>query len=218
MDLYASTQRLIYETENTLLLRLESAKGQEQEFSQIQTQIQNNVDTIKQNCAQLDKHASRVEPTRRRTEKQKVEQLRFTIQSITTSLGSAERRHENDMQRRQERDSLINRKFTANSTAAEINIGINEMESKHHTRLQGAHHGIDEIIGQGSALLETLQQDSATLKKVKTGMLNILNTLGLSGTVMRLIDKRTTQDKFLLYGLMLVSVLIMYGAWRYFRG
>jgi len=218
MDLYTQTQRLLHETENSLLLRLESAKGQAREFSQVQQHIQRNIDAINQNCAQLEKYASRVDMNRRRSEKQKVEQLRFTVQSIMTSLGSAERRHENDMTRARERDDLINRKFTANSNAAEYSIGINQVEGKHNERLGQAHSDLDNIIGQGVQILENLQADSALLKGVKTKMLNIANVLGLSDTVMRLINKRTTQDKFLLYGLMIVSTLIMYGGWRYFRG
>merc|ERR1712110_322408 len=207
-----------HETENSLLLRLESARGNASEFRQIQQQINENVNIIEQNCSQLEMSANKVAPQRRRQERQKVEQLRFTIQSINTSLSSAERRHENELERQRGREDLLSRRYTANDNSANIGIDIGNREAAHQGRLQGAHQEMDAIINQGYEVLENLSHDTQVLKGAKTKMLNVLNTLGLSNTVMRLIDKRTTQDKFLLYGLMIVSALIMYGAFKYLSG
>lgn len=40
-------------------------------------------------------------------------------------------------------------------------------------------------------------------------MLDVANMLGLSNTVMRLIEKRATQDKFIMIGGMLVTCIVM---------
>merc|ERR1712160_195881 len=108
------TQRLIHNTENGLLLRLESARGNSTEFSQILSEINNNINSIEENCSQMEQAASKVAPQRRRQEKQRVQQLRFTIQSITTSLSSAERRHDNEVERQRGREDLLSRRYTAN--------------------------------------------------------------------------------------------------------
>jgi Golgi SNAP receptor complex protein 2 len=42
------------------------------------------------------------------------------------------------------------------------------------------------------------------------------NTLGLTGTVMRLIERRTAQDKIILFAGMVVTCIIMYLIWKYF--
>jgi Golgi SNAP receptor complex protein 2 len=47
-------------------------------------------------------------------------------------------------------------------------------------------------------------------------MLNFLNTLGLSNTVMNFIERRAYQDKFVLYGGMIVTVSIMFLLYMYF--
>ena len=47
-------------------------------------------------------------------------------------------------------------------------------------------------------------------------MLDIVNKLGLTNTVMRLIEKRTYQDKFILFGGMIVTCVIMFLLWKYF--
>lgn len=218
MDLHTQTQRLIHNTENGLLLRLESARGNSTEFSQILSEINNNINSIEENCSQMEQAAAKVAPQRRRQEKQRVQQLRFTIQSITTSLSSAERRHDNELERQRGREDLLSRRYTANDNTANIGIDIGNREAQHANKLGRAHGEMDRIIDQGHQVLENLNRDTHVLKGAKTKMLNVLNTLGLSNTVMRLIDKRTTQDKFLLYGLMIVSALIMYGAFRYFSG
>ena len=160
MDLYTQTQRTIYETENSLLLRLESARGNQQEFSQIQAQINQNISTIEQNCEQLEISAKKVAPQRRRHEKQKVEQLRFTVSSINTSLRSAERRHENTMEKERGREDLLNRRYTANDNSTNIGIDIGNKEVAHANKLGQAHRDMDAIINQGYQVLENLNHDT----------------------------------------------------------
>jgi len=216
MDLYTITQRLVNETENSLLLKLDGSQGNEKEFSNVRSRIESNLGKINDNIQTLEIQASKVPAQRRRTEKQRIEQIKFTIQSINTSLRSAERRHTSNLERARDRENLLNKRYTANSEQTEVSIGIQAMEAKHHSKLQQSHNDIDNIIAQGQQVYDNLVQDSQMFKRAKTKMLNVANTLGMSNTVMRLIEKRTTQDKFLLYGLMFGSALIMYAFWRYF--
>lgn len=46
-------------------------------------------------------------------------------------------------------------------------------------------------------------------------MLDVANMLGLSNTVMRLIEKRATQDKFIMVGGMLVTCIVMFLVVKY---
>ena len=48
------------------------------------------------------------------------------------------------------------------------------------------------------------------LQRAKKKLLDIFNTLGLSNTVMRLIERRAFEDKFILWGGMAVTLFIMY--------
>jgi len=215
MDLYPDTARLVDATENTLLLRLESSKGQDNDFQKILEEINKNLDTINLNCDTLQSKSNKVPLNRRQLERSKIEQLKFRVQTIKTSLRSAERRHKSDLERAQERSNLLNRRYTANDNQVELEVTTNAREARHNTKLLQSHNDIDQIIGQGQAIYDDLKKDSAMFKKTKTKMLSILNTMGLSNTLMRLIDKRTSQDRWLLYGMMLVSVLIMYCFWKY---
>lgn len=46
-------------------------------------------------------------------------------------------------------------------------------------------------------------------------MLDVANMLGLSNTVMRLIEKRATQDKFIMMGGMLITCVVMFLVVKY---
>ena len=60
-----------------------------------------------------------------------------------------------------------------------------------------------------------LREQRSTLKGAHRKILDIANTLGLSNTVMRLIERRTYQDRFILYGGMITTCLIMFILWKY---
>ena len=86
----------------------------------------------------------------------------------------------------------------------------------HNTKLNDAHRGMDELLVSGSGVLQNLREQRVSLKGVQRKVLDIAKTLGLSNTVLRLIERRTYQDKFILYGGMIVCCVIMYLVWRYF--
>ena len=87
---------------------------------------------------------------------------------------------------------------------------------QHNSKLTDAHKGMDELLVSGGSVLSNLREQRVTLKGAHKKILDIANTLGLSNTVLRLIERRTTQDKFILYGGMILSVIIMFLIWKYF--
>jgi len=79
-----------------------------------------------------------------------------------------------------------------------------------------AHRGIDDLLGSGHTILDSLRGQRSTLKSAHKKVLDVMNTLGLSNTVMRLIERRTYQDKFILYGGMIFTCIVMFLAVKYF--
>lgn len=109
-----------------------------------------------------------------------------------------------------ERDALMATSFMPNDTT--INV---DAELQHHQQLNGAHRGMDEMLFTGSNVLSSLRSQRMTLKGAHKKMLDVANTLGLSNTVMRLIERRSTQDRYVLFIGMAVTVIIMLLVWRY---
>lgn len=106
-----------------------------------------------------------------------------------------------------ERTALLSRKFTPNEQDTSIEM---DHALRHNTQLQNSHRGLDDLLVAGSSVLGSLREQSVTLKGTQKKILDIANMLGLSNTVMRLIEKRTSQDKIILFVGIFVIVLIMY--------
>ena len=87
---------------------------------------------------------------------------------------------------------------------------------QHHTKLHDSHRHLDDLISHGGGVLSGLRDQRLTLKGAHKKILDISNTLGLSNTVMRLIERRTSQDKLLMFVLMAVCLVLMYCVWKYF--
>ena len=71
------------------------------------------------------------------------------------------------------------------------------------------------MLNTSSAILGNLREQGGTLKGAKKKVLDVMTYLGLSNTVLRLIEKRTYQDKFIFYGGMIICCVIMLLVWRY---
>lgn len=111
-----------------------------------------------------------------------------------------------------EREALMSRSFRANDdTSIQMDQALT-----HNSKLNDAHRGVDELLVNGTSILGNLREQRVSLKGVQKKMLDIANTLGLSNTVMRLIERRTYQDKFILYGGMIITCVVMFLVWRYF--
>ena len=118
-------------------------------------------------------------------------------------------------QREQEdrdREALLTRRFERND--ADTTIAM-DAALHHNTKLNDANRDMDNLLGHGSSILSSLKEQRITLKNAHKRILDIANTLGLSNTVMRFIERRTTQDKYILYTGMLVTCIIMFLAWKY---
>lgn len=91
-------------------------------------------------------------------------------------------------------------------------------DEQHDARLGQASMEMGSVIGQARATLGALRDQGTTMKGTKRRLLDIATTLGLSNTLMRLIEQRTAQDKIVLWGGMLVTLVAMYFIWSYFKG
>ena len=76
-------------------------------------------------------------------------------------------------------------------------------------RLFRSHREIDDMLSQGSDTLSSLRGQREVLKGARSRVLDIANTLGMSNTVMRLIEKRASKDKVILFGGMIAFTVFM---------
>lgn len=73
-----------------------------------------------------------------------------------------------------------------------------------------AHQGVDDMLSTGHSTLESLRSQRDRLKGVQKIILNMGNTLGLSNHTMKIIEKRISEDKYVLYIGMVVTLLVIF--------
>lgn len=191
--------------------RLENAR--EEDVHTIENELQARIDQIISNCDRLDILVNKEHPTRRQNARLKVDQIKYDCQHLQAALQNFQHRRYMKNQQHRERELLMQRTFKTNDEETMIQM---DDSLNHHHKLQNTHKGMDELLSHGSSVIENLRNQRSSLKGIKTKMLNIANTLGMSNTVMRLIEKRTTQDKLILFGGMIITTVVMFLIWKYF--
>lgn len=202
--LYRKTKSLLDEL-NRSFLRLERCTPSE--CKSVEEEIQIRIDRITSNYEQLELLSNKEPPNRRQNAKLRVEQLKYDCQHYQAALRNFQLKRINMEQQQRDRDELLSRRFTANDQATSIMI---DHALQQNTSLNNAHRGVDELLMSGSNVLNNLKDQRGTLKGAHKRILDIANTLGMSNTVMRLIEKRTYQDKFILFGGMFLTCVIMF--------
>ncbi|XP_060575712.1 Golgi SNAP receptor complex member 2-like [Ruditapes philippinarum] len=207
--LYHQTYRLIQEVQSDLG-KYERATGEQ--VHHVENEIQAHIDHILSNCERLDILVNKEPPTRRSNAKMKADQLKYDCQHLQSALRQLQHRRYQREQEDLDREALLTRRFERNDadTTIAMDAGL-----QHNTKLNDANRDMDNLLGHGSSILTSLKDQRLTLKNAHKRILDIANTLGLSNTVMRFIERRTTQDKFILYTGMVVTCIIMFLAWKY---
>lgn len=104
-----------------------------------------------------------------------------------------------------EREQLLTRRFQPNSdTTIELDYSL-----QHNTQMQNAHRGVDDMLSSGGNILDSLRNQRELLKGARTRMISIGNTLGLSDHTIRLIERRLTEDRFVMFAGMIVTLAII---------
>ncbi|CAG5133160.1 unnamed protein product [Candidula unifasciata] len=210
-SLYHQTNKLLQEVHGDLA-RIERTKDREA-ADRVENEVQAHIDHIISNCERLDVLVMKEPPVRRANAKLRVDQLKYDCQHLQSSLRQLQHKRFIREQEDYEREALLSRPFTTNEQDTSIMI---DPALRHHTKLNDSNKLMDNLIGQGGSILTNLRDQRMTLKGAHRRLLDLTNTLGLTNTVMRLIEKRSGQDKIIMFILMLVCLIFMYLVWKYF--
>ncbi|KAG0204491.1 protein transport protein bos1 [Mortierella sp. GBA30] len=74
---------------------------------------------------------------------------------------------------------------------------------------------LDDMLHQGKAALDNLYQQRTILKSTQRKMLDAANTLGLSRNVIQLIERRSSEDKWIFYAGVIITLLAMWAIIHY---
>jgi len=213
--LYHETNGVLEQTQR-LFIRLEQEIG-ETEFQQLRNELERRLEYMWSNCERLDMLAGKEPLARRQNAKIRVDQLKYDLQHLNSSLQSQMNRVATRQREAMDREALLNTNFTTNAATkdSETTILINNAMA-HQESLTRVNSHLDSILNQGAEIMEGLQHQGASLKNVKKKVLDVMNTLGMSTTVIRMIERRGQGDKMILIGGMILTCVFMILVIKYF--
>lgn len=197
------------EVENTIQVKITQANSWVNPLIPPPSQQLLRFHNFHRNCDRLDVLLFKVPPSQRQSSKLRIDQLKYDLRHLHTSLQLARDRRQRRQQEQSEREQLLNHRFAANSTSPSETCLQLDYELQHHTQMGNAHRGVDDMIASGSGILESLISQRMTLGGAHKRIQAIGSTLGLSNHTMKLIERRLVEDKRIFLGGAVVTLLII---------
>jgi Golgi SNAP receptor complex protein 2 len=158
---------------------------------------------------QLDKLVQAESKERREDCKRRISHLRNSHQHLKISVENFIRRSRLYDFNTQRNDLFGN---------ADLEGGtMSDAEVAENTSLNNSSRIMNDYLATGKETLDNLLSQRERLKSVKRKLFDILNYLGLSNTIIRVVEKRDYVDKFIVYGGMIVITLLLILVYCYFR-
>lgn len=160
------------------------------------------------NCDRLDVLLYKVPASQRPSAKMRIDQLKYDIRHLQSSLQLYREKRQRRLIELSEREQLLSHRFSSNAGPTETCLDI-DYSLQHHSQLNNAHQGVDEMIATGGNVLSSLINQRETLKGAQRRIHAIGSTLGLSNHTMKLIERRFVEDKYVMLAGMGVTLFIM---------
>lgn len=205
--LYHRTNQLIMEIEESFQ-KLSRLKESSADTNSVETEISAKINLVKDNCDRLGILVQKEPISKRSGWKLKVDQLKYDSSHFQSAL----QKHKTERARKRmednEREELLSRRFTQNRMQDDTSIYI-DYSVQHQQSLQSSNRGVDDLMNTGYSILDNLREQKSKLKGAHRRLMDLGNTLGLSNTTIRLIERRVREDKYILFGGMIITLIVI---------
>jgi len=188
----------------------------------LREKIQGELNRLWSNTERLEMLAGKETAARRQAARHKVDQLKCDLQHLSSALQSLAMKTAERERRAMQREQLLATTFTTNDRSRNGEAGGGETSIlidralQHQDGLNRSNKYLGDMLTQGSEILSNLREQRGTLKGVQKKILDVANTLGMSNTVIRLIERRSEGDKYILWGGMLGTCIFMFLVVKFF--
>ncbi|KAL6519293.1 hypothetical protein OROGR_018613 [Orobanche gracilis] len=174
------------------------------------TIIRRDINQIQSLCADMDRlWRSITSKPQRDLWKRKVEQVIEEADSFRASLDKYQSRRQKRIQESQERAELLGR---TNGDSHVLKIFDEEAQAMESVRRSSK--VLEDTFATGVAILSKYSEQRDHLKRAQRKALDVLNTLGLSNSLLKLIERRNRGDKWIKYAGMALTVVVLIVFWR----
>jgi len=148
--------------------------------------------------------------------KRKVEQVVEECDQIRVSLERFKSRETRRQAEERDRVELMQR-VTSDD---EFRLLVNQYDAEAGAKMSLQRSGgmVDDLLAHGASVLGALGEQKERLKGAQHKMLDLLNSIGVSASLLRVIDRRQRMDAMLVYGGMVFTVLLLLFVWMFFGG
>ncbi|KAJ3674789.1 hypothetical protein LUZ60_005405 [Juncus effusus] len=213
-EIYQSARRLLLRARDGLarLERIDSSSSSSSSITDLASVVKRDITQIQSLCAEMDRLWRSI-PTKPQRDlwKRKVEQLAEEVDSLNDSVSKHLMRQQRRMQEAQDRAELLQR---ANGESSHV-LRIFDEEAQAVQSARNSSVMLEEAYSTGVAILSRYSDQRDRLKSAQRKALDVLNTVGLSNRVLKLIERRHRVDKWIAYGGMIVVILVVYLFWRW---
>lgn len=119
------------------------------------------------------------------------------------------------LERYKVKERAADRSALLGSPRVEMNLTETTVKAHEDTTLRYAESRIEEYINIGTSTLDSLKGQRNIMKSTQRRVLDAGAQLGISQSVMRIISRRTAQDRYIFYGGVIFTLLVLY--WVLFR-
>ncbi|KAJ8763201.1 hypothetical protein K2173_025586 [Erythroxylum novogranatense] len=209
-EIYQSAKKLLLRARDGIerLERLESSTSNGGfDSPELSFAVKKDISQIQSLCVDMDRFWRSV-PSKPQRDlwKRKVEQVAEEAESLKQSLDKYVSRSQRRMKEAQERAELLGK---ANGDSAHV-LRIFDEESQAMTSVQNSKRMLEESLSTGAAILMKYSEQRDRLKRAQRKALDVLNTVGLSNSVLRLIERRNRVDRWIKYVGMILTGVIVY--------
>ncbi|PSS23542.1 Membrin-11 like [Actinidia chinensis var. chinensis] len=220
-ELYQSSKKTLLKTRDALerLERLEFSSASSStsagvDSPELSFAVKRDIAQIQSLCAEMDRLWRSIgAKSQRDLWKRKVEQVAEESDSLKESLDKYFLRNQRRTQEARERTELLGR---ANGESSHV-LRIFDEEAQAMQSARNSSRMLEESYATGVAILAQYAGQRERLKSAQRKALDILNTVGVSNFVLRLIERRHRVDRWIKYVGMFFTTVILISFWRWTR-
>ncbi|KAJ8608167.1 hypothetical protein CTAYLR_010307 [Chrysophaeum taylorii] len=144
-------------------------------------------------------------PDKRALWRLKIDELRHEANFLASDFRKMQRARDTAWQR----ERLFHRRSVASSSA------VDDLNAEADS-LAASSTQVDELMENGRANLSSLAMQRERLKATHRNALSMINTLGLSNSLMRMVHSRQKNDRYIVFGGMALCLLVLWACvkWR----
>ncbi|PSC73478.1 Qb-SNARE Bos1 Membrin family [Micractinium conductrix] len=200
------------------LERLETAEQNSRAIvpTGLSAELQQQVQQLQRLSGELDAvwrmQSLREPPSKRDVWKRKVEQVAEETDALAAGLQRFTHRQQRRHAEERQRQELLERRHGGGGPLGG-GLGGMEAEVKAARHVTNSKRVLEEAYETGVDIVGAMSGQRERLKATHRKVLDVLNTIGLSDSLLRLVERRHRLDKLLVYGGMLGTLLVVAGVY-----